>query len=200
MNKKDHIFAGMIITGLLHTLISVIYHGDTSSATNDIEYIYLFFSDGGSLPHPNTAWLFGALLGSVWADLDFTFFGRTGHRNSFFHSAMFQIIIFSFYLFDESYLGLTYLFVHFFIASSTHLFLDLVPTTIPDEFSGNIWKRWGFRISRVKKGYVGNTIKKPPISVTSHRKQRTWLIVNGLICFILGILSLTQLITGFTLA
>lgn len=200
MNKRDHIFAGMVITGLLHILISTIYHGDTSSATNQIEYIYLFFSSGGILPHPNTAWFFGALIGSMWADLDFTFLGTKYHRNSFFHSAMFQLIIFSFYLFDGTYLGLTYMFVHFFIASSTHLFLDLVPTSIPDEFSRNIWTRWKFRIGRMKKGYIGNTIKAPPVSVTSHKKQRTWLLVNGAICLLLGILSLVQLLTGFTLA
>jgi len=200
MNKRDHIFAGMFITGLLHITLSFIYHGDTSSATNQLEYIYLFFSNGGILPHPNTAWLFGALLGSIWADLDFTFVGSKGHRNSFFHSAMFQLIIFSFYLFDGTYLGLTYMFVHFFIASSTHLFLDLVPTSIPDEFSRNIWSRWEFRIGRVRKGYVGSSIKRPPISVSSHKNQRTWFLVNGAICLLLGILSLIQLITGFTLA
>lgn len=200
MNKKDHILAGMIITGLLHTLISATYHVDTSSATDWFQYIKLLIRGDGSVPHPSDAWFFGAIFGAMWADMDFTFLGSKNHRNSFFHSSMLQIIIFAYYIFNGSYVGLMYLYVHLFIASSTHLFLDLVPTTIPKEHSRSIWTRWEFRVSRMKKGYIGNTIKGPPVSVTKHRHQRTWLIGNGLICLILGLIMLIQLITGLYIA
>ena len=200
MNRRDHIFAGLIITGLLHTLISAIYHVDTSSATDIIQYIRLVIRGDSSVPHPSDAWFFGALFGAMWADMDFVFLGTKNHRNSFFHSSMLQIMIFAYYLFNGSYVGLMYFYVHFFIASSTHLFLDLVPTSIPDEFSRSIWTRWEYRVGRMKKGYVGSTIKSPPVSVTKHKHQRTWFLGNGFICLILGLIMLVQLITGLYVA
>ena len=200
MNRKDHIFAAFVVTGLLHTLISAIYHVDTSTATNIFEYIKFLLKGDSSVPHPSDAWFFGTLFGAMWPDMDFTFLGSRNHRNSFFHSSILQVIIFGYYLFNGTYVGLMYFYVYFFIASASHLLLDLVPTSIPDEFSRSIWTRWEFRIGKMKRGYVGNTLKPPPVNVSKHRHQRTWLIGNAFICIVLGLIMLLQLILGIYVA
>lgn len=177
MNRKDHFIAGIVITGIVHTTISVYYLGQ-------------------SFPNPNLAWFLGGAVGALFPDWDFLIMGKRYHRNTLLHSSILQVLFFVSYLFDATYVWATYFLMYFSLGTGVHLLLDLIPTTIPDGYRDSFWKRWEFRWMRFKQGRVGGKIVGPPFGVT-HRRR--WLAINGLICILLAIANYLILLTGFVI-
>jgi hypothetical protein len=177
MNRRHHFAAGIVFSMIVHIAISIYHFGQP-------------------FPNPNFAAFFGGAVGALFPDWDFFIFGRERHRNSFFHSSMLQVGVFAFYLFDGSYVWATYFLLYFNLGTGIHLLLDLLPTSIPDEYRDSFWKRWEFRWMRFKQGRVGGKIVGPPFGVT-HRRR--WLAINGLICILLAIANYLILLTGFVI-
>lgn len=179
MYRKHHAIAALVLTVLFYLIVFY------------LTYLIEF-------PNPLAAGLFGGIVGGILPDWDLIFLKEGEHRHWFFHSALIPGAIFTGYLFDGSYEGLSFLWMFLFLGTGIHLLLDLLPTTIPKEYNQSFWKRWQYRHMRFRQGKVGGKIVSP-FNVTTNRRRRYWLIINALICFALAITTYWLLQTGFVL-
>jgi len=179
MYRKHHAIAAFIVTVILYVII-------------------LYVNLGIEFPNPVSAALFGGIVGGILCDWDLIFLKEGEHRHGVFHSSLIAIIIFTGYLFDSMYLGLSFQWMFLYVGMGIHLLLDLLPTTIPTEYNQSFWKRWQYRWMRFSQGKVGGKIITP-FGITTNRRRRYWLIINAFICFALAIATYWILKTGFVI-
>lgn len=182
MKRSVHLIAGLFIVSLVHIGVSLLHIGDSFS-------------------NPTSGMVIGSIFGILMPDFDILAGGVVSgshggslryHRNIVSHSGIIPLLLSLSYLF-ASYWGLSYAIMYIALGTATHLLIDIIPGKVKDEYSKNIIERWKWRIHKMKEGYVGGTIKGPPVGLHSKHEQK-WLIINVIICIIAAVMMYIKIL------
>jgi len=164
MNKKHHVYGGMLILALIHIIISIFHLHD-------------------SFPNPTFALAVG-YFGINFPDEDMIDGSLRFHRSAITHSCIIPLLITISYLFS-GFFAVIYFVMYFPLGVSTHLFLDIITNSIPSEYSSTLTSRWKYRIKKLSRGEVSGKFKGP-LAAIANKNKLAWLLINGLICIVLA--------------
>lgn len=180
MNGRTHIYYGMLV-------LFLVWLGMASYSMFDVNFAF----------PPFLAYFAGGILGCTFPDFDFIWGDGSAryHRSTWTHSSFIWVIATGFYLFSSDFgLSMVLLFVN--LGITTHLWLDMIRSDVPDEFAGSRWTRWQFRWKTMGERKVGGVLKGP---FATRNKKGRFLFYNGLVCVVLATILFIKIVLLYDL-